>query len=340
MTNEDRFLFLATRQKLNPEQRLGLVKYARDHALQWELVFAAAEANGVAPLIYTHVMSLPELASLVPASIASQHKLATIQNVFSKKERMSEVCKALKFLRERQIAAMLIKGAAQDLLVYDEPWYTVSNDTDLILKPREEALSPQLIREINDEFYPYEFEFDFFEHHDITINGMLQIDFTELWRDAKTVYIQDEAVYVLCPEDHLLTLAINSCRKRFFRLKSLLDINEAVQHFTELDWKKFCQRCLNYHCSNIVFTAFLVAQKTLGCEIPSQVMRQLEAGPIRAALLRLGVLYLMRFWSLSTSQSRSRILGRYIDPTLILPYAAYHTNQIWHKANEIRSGQQ
>lgn len=337
MRAEDRFLFLATRQNPTTSQQEGMDALAQKAALNWERIFVTAEQNGVAPLIYENITRQPALAARVPGSLLEQYRRYTLHNSLKKQERTLYLIQALKFLREKSIRVIVLKGASLDLLVYDQPWYTAYDDTDLILSPRREMLSDRQVMEIGHFFYKKQVEFDFFEHHDISMNGMLPIDFEAVWQAARPVHFRDEEMLVLSPEDQLLSICINSCRKRFFKLKSLLDLCETVKKTTPFDWDEFTRRCRKYACGSIVYAAFYVAMKTMGLEIPEKVFRSLGVSAARRAVIRLNVGFLLIFWSLSSPMTRSRIFNRLVDPRLILPYAAYEPDQILHKAQEIRS---
>ena len=196
---------------------------------------------------------------------------------YGSKNRQSRSKQPSRISIEKVSDVILIKGAALDLLVYDQPWYTVSKDIDLILSARREELRAEEIEEIGCHFHQKGVEFDFFEHHDMNMNGLLPIDFDEVWKDAQVKQLNGETAYCLSPEDMLLSICINSCRKRYFRLKSLLDIVETVEKIPDLDWGKFIQRCKTYGCGNIVYTALKVANSTLGCPIPEPMLREIRA---------------------------------------------------------------
>jgi hypothetical protein len=75
----------------------------------------------------------------------------------------------------------------------------------------------------------------------------------DVWSKTKETTFQGQKVLVMSPEDMLLAACINSCRKRFFRLKSLCDIAEIINYFKELDWEVFI-----HNGRYIVYTSLLV----------------------------------------------------------------------------------
>lgn len=133
----------------------------------------------------------------------------------------------------------------------------------------------------------------------------------------------------------LISLCINSCRKRYFRLKSLMDIAETTHKIKGLRWEMVAEKARRYDCTNIVYTALLVADRTLGCSLPETVLDNLSVNPLRAAFINGLVNYALRYSSLPLDPiSGTSVGGRQIHASLALPYATYRLYQIRHKLFE------
>lgn len=336
MRREDWFLFAAARQTLEPRHIQRMAALAQSKGFQWERVFITAEHHRIAPLIYHHVNSQPVLVDQIPAEILKHAQFNAIQNAFNKKERAGLLCAALRYFHDRGIPVLVIKGAAQELLVYDEPWYTSADDIDLILGIHKSALTDRQLRDTMDHFHRKHVEYDYYEHHDMNMNGVLPVDFESVWQNARPIDCRGEPGLVLSPEDHLLAICINSCRKRFFRLKSLFDIHETILKCGEIDWERFARRAARFDCTNIVYTALLVASRTLETPVPWDRLAKLKVSPLRSALIHTGVGLLMRLLSLSDKYIRPRRYNRLVDPNLLLAYLSYRPDQILHKFRQIR----
>ena len=134
----------------------------------------------------------------------------------------------------------------------------------------------------------------------------------------------------MSPEDMLISLCINSCRKRYFRLKALCDIAETINTCCNLDWSKFITKTTAYDCRAIVYTALRVTQITLGCEIPGDLFDKLKVDPIKLELIH----YLSHRLSLSafaSLYSGKNFLGRHINYSLVLPYVTFRGYQVWRR---------
>lgn len=331
MRPEDHFLFACTRQEFVGEYQQKALEISRRYALNWEQVFSTAERHGIAGLLYINLCQRSDLYQGIPVSIIDHYRLYTLRNAVRKEQQMQRLLHALEYLQARSIPALLFKGALLELLVYEQPAYCTLNDIDLVLKVRREQLTKTALEELMHRLEGG-IEYDFYEHHDMTINGALPIDFERVWKDAAQIDLRGQPLWVMCPEDMLISVCINSCRKRFFRLKSLLDIAETVRKIKNIQWDKLVEKARSYDCVNIVYTALLVTSKTLGCDVPPGLLDALQIHRIRKALINGIVSYGLRYGSLPAAPiSGKSYFGKQIHISLVLPYAAYRFYQIRHK---------
>jgi hypothetical protein len=232
----------------------------------------------------------------------------------------------------------LIKGAALDCCVYKDPDHVLSDDIDIIIHAKREDLTTKQIKEITNYFHRQGVEFDFFSHHDIDINGLLPIDFKSIWQQATQIEYIGHPVFLMSSNDLLLSLCINSSRKRYFRLKSLYDISETIQTKNDISWKEVAEKAHSYQCENIIYTALFVTALTTNCCLPLEWETYFKIHPFRRQLIKTTANLLIKqitfypypFLGIS-------ILGRTMHSSLVLPYLGYTTTQTAKKiANAVR----
>jgi hypothetical protein len=379
MRREDALLYLCCTQELPPERLERLVDAARGApwapALDWRQVFALAHAHGVAPLVHQNLQIAMAAGAAIPGEVAQRFKLAAYQNVLAKQKQADRLISVLPYLQANQFDAMIVKGLALDLVVYDQPWYTVAQDVDLVLRRRGEEMQPRRnattkVRRRHEEgttassflpslrvlrvlrgknlrgetratelaarFHGLGVEFELDSHHDVTLNGALAVDFDQIWRDARVVEYHGYPLYLMAPEDLLLAVCINSCRKRYFRLRSLCDIAETVKRFPELDWASFAGKAIAYGCNNIVYTAFSVAEATVAASVPRGALDRLAIGATRRLITDQAIQRLVRHVPLASLSyyTGSDLAGRKVGWSLVLPYLTYRWRQMGSKLHE------
>ncbi len=292
------------------------------------MIYNIARLHGVAPLIYINLNRCS--GADIPAEALKQFKTALMQNMMTKSHFANAMNRAVSFFKERSINVMFIKGAALDILVYEQPFYTIYSDADLVLDIKRDAITDRENKIFMDYFHRSRVEYDFFSHHDVTMNGTLPVDFAEIWNRATKIEYQHQAVFVMSPEDMLLSLCINSCRKRFFRLKSICDLAETINNYPDFNWNRFVQIAKKYDCQSIAYTALWITKNTVGSSIPEEIFEALNTSPMRARTIHYlsGRMSLNSFVSL---YSGINVLDRHIDWPLLLSYVSLKPYQIWRR---------
>lgn len=347
MRSEDRILFLCSRQEFTNRHKEYIVELCANNHIDWGYVFSIARKDGVAPLVGKNLCQIHPDELNITTKELEYFKQYQIQNMFIKHSMEKIIREVLCYFDQKEIDVMFIKGEALNLTVYAKPWFTTSADIDLVLRPRHKiAFSDNDIKELNHYIYQYNkektifqqhLEYDLYEHHDVTMNNIIPIDFQRIWNDAilKTT-TSGYQVYVMTPEDTLIALAVNSCRKRYFYLKNLCDIAEVIQTFPDVNWDELVHKARQYHCNNIVFTALNTTQQTVGCLLPDNLLADLSLRPIKAALIKGMVRLLLRIFSLyALSLHTEKINKTHIKKgpslSLLVTYSSYSLEQLWRK---------
>jgi hypothetical protein len=331
MQPEEKLLLICTQTPLPATSQQMVRDLCRQMGIRWDAVYAIAEQHGVAPLIYLNLQQCDLFELGVPSEVISCFKQSFRRTVANKNYIADKLIEILTYFNQRSVAVMLIKGAALDVVAYDQPWYTTFNDVDLVLKLHGADISAQDDTEIKTFFNRFlGFEYEYFKHHDIAMNDVLPVNFERIWNDATRIEFRECEAWVMSPEEMLISVCINSCRKRFFRLKALADISAVIHAYPDLDWSKLIQKAKAYDCTAIVYTALLVAKMTIGCQVPEKVLDRLDVNPVRARIIQF-LSQRMSLAAFASLQSGKKLLDRRIDWSLLLPYATFRGYQIWRR---------
>lgn len=342
MIPENELLFACTRQAFLEKHRKAVIDVCNSTEIGWDVVFSTSQLHGVAPLVYLNLLQCTTADVKIPRQTMEKFKLCYYRNTAIKEEMAERIRRALDFFHKKQIDVMLVKGAALDLLVYDQPAYTISDDVDLVVRCKKEDLSERDITEIGHFLYRTGIEYDYFSHHDIDHNGVLPIDFESIWGDAIRMQLEGLCVFLMSPEDMLISTCTNSARKRFFRLKCLCDIAEIVHRREDLKWEELIKKARKYDCSSLVYAALLATQTILGCDLPDGVLQDLAVDPARAKIIRALVSYASQHMPLSSVHvyTDEDVFNRRVTMPLILKYITYRPYQVWRMTKRLYRGLQ
>ena len=283
MTRDDRLLCLCARQEFLPGHRQAVEGLCRGAAVRWGRLAAAAERHGVLPIVGAN---LRQCDAGLPEALAARCELAVLENAAVRERDADRLADGLARLREVELEAMLLKGTALALSVYTEPWVVTSQDIDLVLRPGPGwAKGKGREKEVRRALYTNGVECDLETHHDVTMNGVLPVDFARIWREARPVDFRGVPAWIMSPEDQLISLCVNCCRKRF-RLKGLFDVAETLRRGEPLDWPRLGALAREGRGEGIVYTALVTAQGALGAGLPAGSLESLGISPVRTGLLR------------------------------------------------------
>jgi hypothetical protein len=283
VTREDRLLCLCARQEFLPEHRQAVEVLCRGAVVRWDRLAAAAERQGVLPIVGAN---LRQCDAGLPEALAARCELAVFENAAVRERDADRLAAGLARLLEVELEAMLLKGTALTLSIYTEPWVVTSQDIDLVLRPGpgwEKGKGEE--KKVRWALYSNGVECDLETHHDVTMNGVLPVDFARIWREARPVRFRGVPAWTMSPEDLLISLAVNGCRKRF-RLKTLFDVAETLRRGVSIDWPRLGALAREGRCEGIVYAALVAAQRALGARLPAGSLAVLGISPLRAGLLR------------------------------------------------------
>lgn len=332
MNNAERIICLCVRQNFTTDDAAHVAAICSERAINWSHLFELTEQHLVAPLVYKNLQACVEAQDLpIPAPILQHFKANAIENTIHQKRRRQKLRMLLGYLEAEGMGVMLVKGIALTALVYQAAWYTCPDDIDLLLdRPKAKVRRDQ--RAAIAAYAAHGIECDAFVHHDLNMNGILPVDFARIWRDAQQLSFDGYPVYMMAPEDMLVTLCISSARKRYFRLKAMFDIAETVAAYPTLNWQLVVEKAQAYDVALIVYTALYLTQRYLGLSLPASLLADLQVDPLRAWLIQ----QLCRRMSLSAASplrtaTRVHVLGRQLSPSVVLRYLTLRWYQIGHQ---------
>jgi len=340
---EDQALLICAHQDFTPDYAEALRRLSQQTSLDWTVLVDTAVKNRIGPLVHVNL----EKAGLdLPPAVAVRLKKEYIDNLLRVKEARRRLEQALTNLQAWQakygipLRLMLIKGAALNALVYNRPWYTRSYDIDLVLdilasdipdKPRRQLLTT--LMDINRTPSPYitHLEFDFYAHHDMTINGLLAVDVPEVWRHARPLGLGGHSLLIMSPEDILITATVACCRKRYFCLKPLMDLSECTRHLEGLDWDRAVEKALAYQANGIAYAALWLANELLDARTPAWVFSALKVARLQKFLIQRMANFLLKKFSLAHLAILGNGTDRPLSVAILFTYLTYRPSQLPRK---------
>lgn len=318
---EERVLFGCMRQDLDAAWRARLVALGGDPTLAWPMLLRVAVKHQVAPLVQQNLAAAGVLAH-APASVQAGFHHEVLGNLGAKATMRRALVEALAYFAGEGIEVLAVKGTSLDLRLFTDAASTVSGDIDLLLRPDWHAVDPSVHARVAafNAGTPV-VDVDFVRHPDLVLNGILPVDFAAIWARSTSIAVDGQPVHLMCVEHELVCATINSARKRFFRLKSLLELSELLHRHPALDHDEVARCARAWRCNGIAYAALRAAAATVGAAVPAPMLRALGIGRVHAGLLD-ALVARMSFCRLATLHGGLRLGGKRLGRGLLLPYAS------------------
>jgi len=318
---EDRLLFACMRQDLDAPARARIADLAAAPGLDWPKVLRVAVKHQVAPLVLHNLAGAGALTRApAPVQAGLHHEL--LNNLRAKATMRQALVDALAFFAAEGVDVLALKGTSLDLRLFADQAATVSGDVDLLLRPDWDAVGPHVHARVAalNAGTPV-VDVDFARHPDLVMNGVLPVDFARIWARASRTEVGGQPVHLMCVEHELVCTAINAARKRFFRLKSLLELRELLHRHADLDAGEVVACAAAWRCTGIAYAALGAAAAAVGATVPAALAAGLRPGRLHARLLD-GLVARASFCRLDTVRGGVRLRGKQLGPGLLLPYAS------------------
>jgi hypothetical protein len=320
---EDDILIACARLHFDELDRDRVISACQRGRVDWELVYDAAVAHKIAPLVYRNLQSCESVNDFLRGKIANQFQDVSRWNTLKNAIASEGIAEMVAFFDNRSHNVLLLKHAAFSLRLRNLYDLTMSDDIDVVVRPKGELpdrldkrylckIRPWMfadrlqkmsrwltyddldhtsavIREFGALDNPWRrligLELDNRIHHDVVWGGVMTIDFRTVWQDANWYQVEGRSVYVPDDPDLIIMNSVNIHRKPFLRLRNIVEIHELVRLGKDLNWDVLTRKARAYQCNRFLYSALHATKVALGSELPESVLRDLRPGVLRGRVI-------------------------------------------------------
>lgn len=183
--------------------------------------------------------------------------------------RRSRIEPALAALKAEGVPFLLLKGAALDAVLYDEPGVRAMIDADVLIRPGDADRADRVLKScgcrpgadlVREDFYPrYHYERDYFTSHappvkiDLHVRPLRPLRYARtvpddaLWDRPQSVMYDNVRVLIPRPENMLIHLAAHAACHGLSELKWFYDIKLWLDHFgDQIDLDVVADKCRRF----------------------------------------------------------------------------------------------
>jgi hypothetical protein len=252
--------------------------------INWDYLFATAQAHGVLPLLHKH------LNGLAPTHFLSRLKRESVANSQNVLHLVSKQLRIYKLFKENNIPVALFKGAGLAQMAYGEISLRQAGDIDVLINRRDFEPARALLESLGYEMYPRltpaqlashlnnhcELQFmrdEWFTvvdlHWDLAPRSFIfKLHAEEIMSRLQTVSLAGTTVETFGAEDLVLYLSMHGAKHLWRRLEWIVSLAEVLRATPHLNWDLLVQRAEQAHATRMLALGLRLVEKFSDLRIP------------------------------------------------------------------------
>jgi hypothetical protein len=283
MIDENRLILLVARRELDDERRAELRRLVHQE-INWDYLFATAQAHGLLPLLHKH------FADLAPTHFLSRLKRESVANSQNVLHLIAKQLRIYKLFKENNIPVALFKGPLLAQMAYGEISLRQAGDIDILINRGHFEQARALLESLGYEMSPHltpaqlashlsnhcELQFmrdEWFTvvdlHWDLAPRSFIfNLHADEVMSRLQTVSLAGTTVETFGPEDLVLYLSMHGAKHLWRRLEWITSLAEVLRATPELNWDLLVQRAEQAHATRMLALGFRLVEKFSDQRIP------------------------------------------------------------------------
>lgn len=283
MIDENKLILLVARRELDDERRAELRRLVQQE-INWDYLFATAQAHGLLPLLHKH------LTDLAPTHFLSRLKRESVANSQNVLHLIAKQLRIYKLFKENNIPVALFKGPLLAQMAYGEISLRQAGDIDILINHRHFEHARALLESLGYEMSPRltpaqlashlsshcELQFmrdEWFTvvdlHWDLAPRSFIfNLHADEVMSRLQSVSLAGTTVETFGPEDLVLYLSMHGAKHLWRRLEWIASLAEVLRATPELNWNLLVQRAEQAHATRMLALGLRLVEKFSDQRIP------------------------------------------------------------------------
>ena len=289
---ENELLLLVARRELNAERRAELRRLLQQE-INWEYLFASAQAHGVLPLLHNHLA-----ATMAPSKVLSRLKRESVANSQNVLHLIAKQLRVVKLFKDNGIPVALFKGPLLAQMAYGEIGLRQAGDIDILINRRRDfdhakALLESLGYEMSPRLTPAQLashlsnhcELQFMRDEWFTVvdlhwelaprSFVFNLRAEDVMSRLQQVSLAGTTVETFGAEDLVLYLAMHGAKHLWRRLEWIVSLAESIPD--NLNWNLLVQRAEHAHATRMLALGLRLVEKFSDLNIPAHVFDNVDA---------------------------------------------------------------
>jgi len=291
-TPENQLLILVARREIDNDQRAAVRRIVQQE-INWDYLFATAQAHGLLPLLQKHL-----IGTTAPAHFLSRLKRESVANSQNVLHLIGKQLRVYKVLKENDIPVALFKGPLLAQMAYGEISLRQAGDIDLLINPPQFEQTRRLLESLGYEMTPRltspqlashlgnhcELQFmrdEWFTlvdlHWDLAPRSFVfNLHAGEVMSRLQTVSLAGTEVETFGAEDLVLYLSMHGAKHLWRRLEWIASLAESLRATPNLNWDTLVQRAEKARGTRMLALGLRLVETLFDAQIPVYVFATVD----------------------------------------------------------------
>ena len=286
---ENKLILCVGRREVDALELRGLLQ----EEINWEYLFATAQAHGVLPLLHKHLTG-----ESVPSHFLSRLKRESVANSQNVLHLIAKQLRLVKLFKENGVRVALFKGPLLAQMAYGEMSLRQAGDIDALISRRDFVRARALLESLGYEMSPRltpaqlashlsnhcELQFmrdEWFTvvdlHWDLAPRSFVfNLHAEEVMSRLQPVSLAGTTVETFGAEDLVLYLAMHGAKHLWRRLEWIASLAESIRAMTTLNWEVLVQRAEQAHATRMLALGLRLAEKLCDLNLPTHALASVD----------------------------------------------------------------
>jgi hypothetical protein len=265
--------------------------------IDWDYLFATAQAHGLLPLLHKHLT--PAASDLVPGHFLSRLKRESIANSQNVLHLIGKQLRVYKLFREHNIRVALFKGPLLAQLAYGEVSLRQAGDIDVLIHRHDFDHARKLLESLGYEMHPRltpaqltshlnnhcEIQFmrdDWFTvvdlHWELAPRSFVfNVKADEVLLRLQSVSLAGTLVETFNAEDLVLYQSMHGAKHLWRRLEWISALAESLRATPEINWDELVDRAAGARATRILGLGLRLVQQLSDVHVPAHVLAAIDS---------------------------------------------------------------
>lgn len=291
----EKVILTVARRELDSVSR-AQVHQLLQQSLNWDYLFATAQAHGLLPLLHKHLSSF---ADIIPGHFLSRLKRESVANSQTVLHLIGKQLRVYKLFKEHGIPVALFKGPLLAEMAYGEISLRQAGDIDLLINRRNFDHARSLLESLGYAMYPAltaaqlashlnnhcEIQFmrdDWFTVVDLHWNlaprsFVFRVEVDDVMSRLQSVCLAGTVVETFSAEDSILYQSMHGAKHLWRRLEWITALAETLRSSPEINWDVLLDRAASAHAIRMLGLGLRLIQQFSDMPIPAHVLKTLDS---------------------------------------------------------------